>query len=251
MGSSFFGNFSKPNMLNNTIFQTKKSQDGSTLSPLGRGTSNQTTAGSNAAPAPPKKMTLKETLLGSGAPRVTQELNTSRVEDVYNGVGLPEFNMTRQDMLNLQHGRGASQAFLEQNRGEIQKFIDIVMKSEEKMQGYLEFSNKTMTVKDGEQAQQEDANSGRIRREQEMNEAKIQNDILKKEVQEMKEKYQFDANAISKGHKARLATLYGIEERPTKSKNLNSIGITTQVMEHWINDTLKEAEHLDIPGCIL
>ena len=27
--------------------------------------------------------------------------------------------------------------------------------------------------------------------------------------------------------------------------------ITTNVMENWLNQTLSDAEHLDIPGCIL
>lgn len=41
----------------------------------------------------------------------------------------------------------------------------------------------------------------------------MQNDLLKQEVQEMKQKYSFDITNIDKGNKSRLAMLYGISEK--------------------------------------
>ena len=35
------------------------------------------------------------------------------------------------------------------------------------------------------------------------------------------------------------------------TQRLNNHGINSKVMETWINQTLADSEHLDIPGCIL
>ena len=36
-----------------------------------------------------------------------------------------------------------------------------------------------------------------------------------------------------------------------KNSVLEAVGVTNKVMETWLNETLTEAEHLDIPGIIL
>lgn len=36
-----------------------------------------------------------------------------------------------------------------------------------------------------------------------------------------------------------------------KLKSINTSGVNSKVMETWINETLADAEHLDIPGVIL
>jgi len=50
-----------------------------------------------------------------------------------------------------------------------------------------------------------------------------------------------------------MSVIQGRNKERKKGQNvtLDSIGITSKVMETWINETLTDAEHLDIPGCIL
>ena len=36
-----------------------------------------------------------------------------------------------------------------------------------------------------------------------------------------------------------------------RNTDLKSLGVTSKVMENWLNETLADAEHLDIPGVIL
>ena len=42
-----------------------------------------------------------------------------------------------------------------------------------------------------------------------------------------------------------------MEKEGGGGRDLASVGITSKVMETWINETLADAEHLDIPGVIL
>jgi hypothetical protein len=44
----------------------------------------------------------------------------------------------------LLKGKNASSKFIEQNKRELQKYMNAAMKSEENMLGYLEYSNSTM-----------------------------------------------------------------------------------------------------------
>ena len=60
----------------------------------------------------------------------------------------PDFHISQDDLLKLHKGKKASKKFLQDNKEQIQKFIDHVMNSEEKMMGYLEFSNKNMIMND-------------------------------------------------------------------------------------------------------
>ena len=47
-------------------------------------------------------------------------------------------------MDKLLKGKNASSKFIEQNKRELQKYMNAAMKSEENMLGYLEYSNSTM-----------------------------------------------------------------------------------------------------------
>ena len=42
-----------------------------------------------------------------------------------------------------------------------------------------------------------------------------------------------------------------IIQKPHKNKILQAPGVTNKVIEVWLNETLSDAEHLDIPGIIL
>jgi hypothetical protein len=42
-----------------------------------------------------------------------------------------------------------------------------------------------------------------------------------------------------------------LAKKPHKNKILQAPGVTNKVIEVWLNETLSDAEHLDIPGIIL
>ena len=66
-------------------------------------------------------------------------------------------------------------------------------------------------------------------------------------------RYLFDPSIVDKDNKAYMSVMHRRPAEKIKGQNakLDSIGITSKVMETWINETLTDAEHLDIPGCIL
>ena len=66
-------------------------------------------------------------------------------------------------------------------------------------------------------------------------------------------KYDFDVTKASKYNKTRLAIIFK-EPKETAGKitsDLKINGVSNLVMEKWINDTLGDAEYLNIPGLIL
>ena len=75
-------------------------------------------------------------------------------------------------MDKLLKGKNASSKFIEQNKKELQKYMNAAMKSEENMLGYLEYSNSTMRkIHDLEDCTAEDRGVG------EDQEANAQNNI--------------------------------------------------------------------------
>ena len=81
------------------------------------------------------KLSLRDTLLNQRK-RSTDQIHTEE--------GKPILNLTRKDLDKLLKGKNASSTFIEQNRKELQKYMNAAMKSEENMLGYLEYSNSTM-----------------------------------------------------------------------------------------------------------
>ena len=55
----------------------------------------------------------------------------------------PVLNLSKQDLESLMAGKKASKKFLDQNRKELQRYLNQAVKSEESMLGYLEVSNMT------------------------------------------------------------------------------------------------------------
>jgi len=81
------------------------------------------------------KLSLRDTLLNQRK-RSTDQIHTEE--------GKPILNLTRKDLDKLLKGKNASSTFIEQNKKELQRYMNAAMKSEENMLGYLEYSNSTM-----------------------------------------------------------------------------------------------------------
>lgn len=207
---------------------------------------------------PKRAPNIKEALL---APLVNESTDVDK----------PDFHISQEDLLKLHKGKKASKKFIKDNKEQIQKFIDHVMNSEEKMMGYLEFSNKNMMMEDRcddnqvhiekairsdqiEQMTHKNPNGENVVDfDQTTVKSEEDNIQMQERIRQKNAKYLFDPDSTTKNNKAYMSVMQRRQKTKQKGQNasLDSIGITSKVMETWINETLTDAEHLDIPGCIL
>jgi hypothetical protein len=114
--------------------------------------------------------------------------------------------------------------------------MNAVMNSEEQMLGYMEFTNANMAQSTEIQPEIGD------REEREIEAENDEGESIENIMQDLrKTKGRLDSSKLP-------AALQKPKEKNAVS---DARTVNTKVMENWLNQTLSDAEHLDIPGCIL